>query len=213
MEPLRYDVKEMVEQIERLPKGRRAVFAATCAERLLPAYAAFAVRTERGDPPKLRGFLDRLWVDLSGDPMTAVELQASIDACTELIPQEDDGPWMLEMGPGEDAASSVAYALRCRQSGESVEAEWAARGVYNAVDYLLVNRTNPPTAEAQTQTYEDMRAELAEVDAHPLMQTALARQRRDLDELLQAGEGDDVALIARLRDRAKAEASSVFADA
>jgi uncharacterized protein YjaG (DUF416 family) len=207
MEPLRYDVKEMVEQIERLPKGRRTVFAATCAERLLPAYAAFAARTGRGDPSKLRGFLDRLWADLSGDPMTGIELQASIDASTELVPQEEDGPWVLEVGPGEDAATSVAYALRCRQSGESTEAEAAARGVYNAVDYFLVHRNDPP--EPEVETFPDLEDDIV----HPLMQTALARQKRDLDELLQAGEGDDVALIARLRDRARAEASSVFADA
>ena len=208
-----YVIKDLMEKIERLPKGRRPVFAAACAERLLPAYAALAVRTGRGDPSKLTSFLDRLWADLSKDPMTEGELQASIDACTELIPQEDDGPWVLEMGPGEDAAASVVYALRCRQNADSKEAECAARRVFDALDYLLVNRANPPAGEVQGQTYEEVRGRVGRDRAHPLTQSERARQERDLDELLQAGEGDDVALIARLRDRARAEASSVFADA
>jgi hypothetical protein len=48
--------------------------------------------------------------------------------------------------------------------------------------------------------------------AHPLIQAELARQRRDIDELLAAATADaDVRQTAeRFRARAKAEAGSVF---
>jgi hypothetical protein len=155
---------------------------------------------------KLTGLLDRLWDDLAGNRMSDDELASSIDASMQLIPEEDDDRGVLEVGPGEDAAASVAYALRCKQTGKSEEAESAARRMYDAVDYFLVHRHD--AAKVEADVFPDLETEIA----HPLMQTALALQRRDLSELLTAADGDEAGLVARLRARAKAEAGKLLAE-
>jgi uncharacterized protein YjaG (DUF416 family) len=103
------------------------VFAAAVAERLLPVYSFFSRKTGRGNPHSLTEILDRLWRDIDGIPMTPGELQQNIDLSMELIPKEDEKPWVPEQYWAEDAAVAVVYALRTRQSGNPQHAAWAAR--------------------------------------------------------------------------------------
>src|SRR5262249_46843461 len=149
---------------------RRVAFAATCAERLAPTYATYSARTGRGDPAKLESLLDRLWADLAGDHMTEGDVQASIDASMELLPQEEDGPWVFEAGPAEDAAAALAYALQCRQNGESKKAALAARHMYDTLDEFIINRYHQSVGEGYVRTYAVVQAELARVLADPLVQ-------------------------------------------
>jgi uncharacterized protein YjaG (DUF416 family) len=179
--------------IEQLPNPLRGAFAAACAERLLPAYHKFLARSNRGDPCILEQILTRLWKDLSGEPMSEAETEAQIDACVELIPREDDGPWVAEQAAAEDAVAALAYALRCRRSGLAKEAAWAAGRAYEALDDYVINHEDVDTNIAGAE---------ARVLAHPLVQAELARQQRDLDELL-AG----TITIDRLRERSRAEAA------
>jgi uncharacterized protein YjaG (DUF416 family) len=198
---LRFDEARLVKMLDRLPRDLRVVFAAACAERLLPAYAAFSERAGRGDPTALRQSLTLLWDDLDGKRLPDGEVQTNIDTCMELIPQEDDGPWVPEQASAEDAGAAVAYALRCRQNGQSQEAAWAARRAYEALDHFVINRekidVNKPGAEAR-------------VLGHAAVQTELARQRRDLDELLGGDAKAVQQAAARLRDRAQKESALFF---
>jgi hypothetical protein len=63
----RFDEKALAAALDRLPELYRTVFAAACAERLMPAYDAFARRSGRGDPKALGDILARLWDDLAGN--------------------------------------------------------------------------------------------------------------------------------------------------
>jgi hypothetical protein len=112
-----------------------------------------------------------------------------------LIPQEDEGPWINEQAYAEDAASAVTYALRARNTGESQDAAYAARVAYEALDHHVTNRLGIEDDE--------------NVLAHPVVQTELARQHRDLNELLGANS-DPTTLLARLRYRASTEAATFF---
>ena len=78
----------------------------------MPAYEAFSRRSGRGDPLALVGILARLWDELAGEEMTDAEVQSKIDSCMELVPQEDEGPWVPEQASAEDAGAAVVYALR-----------------------------------------------------------------------------------------------------
>jgi hypothetical protein len=127
--------------------------------------------------------------------MSENEIQWELNRCMALIPQEDEGPWINEQAYAEDAASAVAYALRARRAGESQEAAYAARVAYEALDHHVINRLG---------IKDD-----AHVLAHPVVQAELARQHRDLDVLLGA-DADLAELLARLRDRASAEAAIFF---
>ncbi len=65
----RFNEMELAERIEELPRPLRAAFAAACAERQLPAYHEFSAQSNRGDPRILEHILNRLWTDLSAEPV------------------------------------------------------------------------------------------------------------------------------------------------
>jgi uncharacterized protein YjaG (DUF416 family) len=190
--PLVFNETELVKSIDQLPRLARVVFAAACAERMMPAYERFSAQTHRGDPQNLKQILARLWDDLAGNRMSATEVDANINACMQLIPQ-DDGPWVLEQAAAEDGAAASTYALRCRRSGLAQEAAWAARCAYDALDEYVINRDNIDINATGAE---------AQVRSDPLVQAELTRQRRDLDELLRGAITQD-----QLRERSNTEAA------
>jgi uncharacterized protein YjaG (DUF416 family) len=196
-----FDEPQIVRSLERLSLELRVAFAASCAERVFSAYDSYSNRTGRGKPAALRSILNRLWNDLVGDRMTEGEVHATIKACEELHPREEDRPWMPEKDYAEDAVAAAAYALRCRENGSAQEAAWAARRAYEAVDSYVMGRDNPDleTVEGETQVLTD-----------PLVQAELARQRRDLDELHLVLHGDQMRAVLRFQQRASEESPTFF---
>jgi uncharacterized protein YjaG (DUF416 family) len=198
---VRYNEPELIEMLDRLSKHRRATFAALCAERLLPAYVAFCEQSGRGNSEEIRSALERLWRDLEGEQMTATEIQASIDVCTALVPDEDERPWVSLQPYAMDAVSAVTYAVRARQTGDSQEAAWAARCAYESLDYYVVDLEDIDTSVPGASD---------RVMAHPLVQAELFRQRRDLDDLLRVEGQDEISVIAKIRERAQTDAIVFF---
>ncbi len=189
---LHFDRAQLLAKIEQLSEHDRTVFATAIAERTLGAYAKYSNRTGRGSLGQLREILACLWADLAGIPMSEQEVATMIDRATELLPGEDHRPWVLEQGAAEDAVSAVLYSLRSRKSGLPEEAAWAATCAGDALDDFVISRddidTNVPGSEAR-------------VVADPLMQAELARQHRDLEELLRG-----TATVQVLWERSKSEA-------
>ena len=195
MTMLHYNEAALVRELDRVGDKSRVAFAASCAERLFPAYEDFCRRADRGDRATLTWILARVWKHLLGDQMSSEHVRETLGRCIELIPGDDEEPWVDGQAYADDAASAIAYTLRALDSGESQEAAWAARRAYEAADHHVVHRLG---IEGELQ-----------ILAHPIVQTEFCRQRRDLEELLGAPEGS-TALFVRLRDRAKAEASTFF---
>lgn len=195
----RFDEQQLRARLTALPSKLRVVFAAACAQRLLPAYERYSGRRHSTEANEVAAMLERIWRDLGGDPVGAEELQRLVDHAMAIIPREDTNEWVPEQAAAEDAAAALAYALRCRQNGEAQEAAWAARRVYEALDHFVIERddvdTNVPGAEDR-------------VLSDPLIQAELERQHRDIDELLLAVADERVS--ARIRARAEIEAQSLF---
>src|SRR5262245_45136205 len=120
----RYAESELVGDLDRLPGSLRAAFAAACAERLLPAYAAFVEHTGEGDYQKIAATASRLWEDLVGHEMSPGELQAALEGCMAVMCSEEES--FPNERAFEDGAAAVAFALRARMTGSSQEAAWAA---------------------------------------------------------------------------------------
>jgi uncharacterized protein YjaG (DUF416 family) len=198
---LKFNEGSLMAGLDRIAVRLRVVFAATIAERLLPAYVSFSHKTARGDPHLLTEILERLWRDIDGVKMSPEELQQSIDLSMELIPQEDEIPWILDQAWAEDAAVAVVYALCTRQNGKSQDAMWAARRAYDALDHFVTNQEDidPITAGAEER-----------ILSNPLIQTEFIRQQRDLRELAAVNPQDEPILIQKIRQRAKAESIDVF---
>jgi uncharacterized protein YjaG (DUF416 family) len=180
----------------RIAKAGRVAFAAACAERLLPAYHRYAERGARGE--ELGAILDRLWDDLLGTPMTDAEVRAKEEACMALISAEEDVSWAEERAVAEDGVAAVAYALRCRLNGDAKEAAWAGRRAYEAMDHFVVTRESVNTNRGGAER---------RILEHPLVQTELERQRRDIDELLRTSDARLRDATMLLRERAKREAA------
>ena len=201
MSNLRFSKVQLARKLDRLPPTLRAVFAAACAERLLPAYLTFADLAGQGEPETLTRVFTRLWEDIAGDAMPESEIQSNIRTCTDLIPPDDDESLDVETAYAEDADVALICALKCRKEGDSQEAIWAAKRAADSLDHFVFNRDNvnlnAPGALERTL-------------ADPLIQAELARQRRDLDELLRAADEDVRQVAARFRDRAKAESKIFF---
>ena len=198
---LRYNEELLKKELNRIAVPLRVVFAAAVAERLLPAYVTFSHKTGRGNPHLLTQILERLWRDIDGIKMSPEELQQNIDLSTELIPQEDEIPWVPDEAWAEDAAVAVVYALSCRQSGKSQDSAWAARRAWDALyDFVTTQEANDPSTDVPEE----------QINSNPLIQAEFMRQQRDLRELVAVDRQDESTLVQKIRQRAKAESISVF---
>lgn len=197
---LRYDEAQLVNALEELSVAGRATFAAACAERMVAVYRWFHGRTGQGDPAVLEQGLADLWATLEGRgrPASGLELQQS--AAEGLVPQEEDS-WVDEHAYAENAAAAVAYAIRSWLTGSAQEAAWAARQLYDALDYRVTNRD---ALDLNTPGVQEV------IDADPLIQRELTRQQRDLEVLRHTSVEALGSVARRLWDRAQADSRTVF---
>jgi uncharacterized protein YjaG (DUF416 family) len=198
---LRFDEVALRDRLGWIPAVLRATFAASSAQRLLPAYLVFAQKMEPAGGRLLVSLLDQLWWELEEGKAAAVsQMQRKIAIATGLIPGKDAEGTAPGQAYAEDAAAAVTYALRCQRNGEAQEAAWAARRVYEALDHFVIAQekidVNHPGAEKQ-------------ILAHPLIQVELLRQRRDIDALMNAKDQNFTAVIKQLRERAKVDAAYI----
>lgn len=202
MSPTDYDEATLIRDLGRVSSDARVAFAASCAQRLLPAYARYWQRTARGEPETLAQILERVWQHLLGERMSIYAASEAVSRCMGLIPGEPawaavppsaDWPWVDELPYADDASSAVTYALRALQSGKAQEAAWAARRAHDAAAYYVTHHLGIDSDSI--------------VRAHPIVVAEVSRQRRDLDELIAA---DRELIVERLRDRAKDESLAFF---
>ena len=197
MELLNFDEINLAEKLTRLSPLLRAAFAAACAQKLAHAYSTYAIRSNR-DPEVLNHVFALLWNDLNGTTRSDDELESQIETAMALIPKEED-EWIAEQAAADDAAAALAYALRCRRDGSVQDAVWAARRAYNALDDYIITQENIDTHIAGGEE---------RILNHPLMQTELFRQARDLEELYEG-----TITIEKLRQRSTSEAAEFFSSA
>ena len=149
--------------------------------------------------------MDRLWDSLDGAPLSSDEITIVIDQCLAHMPKETDEAdvWTQHHAQAEDAAASIAYALRTHLTGEAQEAAWSARRAYEALDSQVVNELDidPSDLGAEDQ-----------ILGHAAIQQELARQHRDLADLSALANSPDEARIAieTLRTRAHREADGLL---
>jgi len=190
-----FDEAHLLEDLQKLERRSCAAFSAACAERLFPAYVAFSRAAGRGDVQSIAQMLECVWSDLVDEEIDLPRVQADLARCLELIPGEDEEPWIAEQPYADDAASAVAYTLRALQGGDPQDSAWAARRAYEALDHYVTHKLGLDDED--------------QVVRHPTLQAELLRQRRDLEELRLAGH-DTTETLVRLRDRARAEAPGFF---
>ena len=193
---LEFNEPELRKELDGLPKQLRAAFAAACAQRQYPNYVKFAQRVRNGDANVLARILEELWNAIEGGA-TKSSLQKELDLCMSLFPN-DEQQAMSGAAQADNAVASTAYAIRTQLTGDTQEAAWAARRACDALDAYIVSHLNRGIID---------RALERRIASHPLIQSELGRQRRDLVELgvKIKHEGDNQALISEFRRRAEQE--------
>jgi uncharacterized protein YjaG (DUF416 family) len=193
-----FGIAELTRNLGERPPSARIAFAAACAERLLPHYAAFAAETGWGDPALLRRALDRAWDFAAGADVPLEELQALRLAADDATPDTEDFTTAL-VSPALDAANAVWYAVGCCIAADPGQAAEAGRCATATVDIYVQEREEMEPGDP------DLEQRIA---SHPLMLAELERQRLDLLSLAGARVSRPD-FMAGFRARAAATGSNI----
>lgn len=200
---LRYEEPILLHRLGDMDRWQRAVFAATCAEYLLPLYQRFRRETGYGNPDLVARALDLLWRVLSGEKGFETDFWSLAQESVDIVPDAREPVRTMWSGYEQHAIFAEAYALRAYASGSVQESVWAARQVVDAADMYATITTFPGTSLPRNARQK--------IDAHPVVQRSLRWLYRDLDEIEQGATGDK-ALAERLRSRAAAEGGRFIPD-
>lgn len=189
---LRFEEAELREQLSNLTADARTTFAAACATRQQGSL-------NEHEFADIAGLLHDLWAHLGGDRRPDPELLRLAEAAESRVPDSEHADdWAPSMALAENAIAALAYALSCAATGDAQAAAWSARQAIELLDFEISQRF---TVEAYNPSSEEA------ITSHPAMQTELARQIRDLDELRISGSPSQ-ATVRALRERAYDEAAS-----
>jgi uncharacterized protein YjaG (DUF416 family) len=199
-----FDEVSLKMNLEMLDRWGRVAFAAACSERLFPLYVEFS----RTAPAKLvdvktySSALDHVWNCLALKDSKENITKALLTKCEKLLPSEEDA-WEHGCPYSEDAAASIVFCLRLLLYGDSQEAFWTARRLYEVVDHFVVNSLGCDLCGPEDELL---------VRESPIVQKELDRQFRDLTDSRAAARTsaafNELCLV--LRNRSKIEASVLF---
>ena len=171
---LTFQEQTLVHDLSRLPPSARVAFAAACAQRLANVYQTFLGQDDRAD--KCNDAIEYASAHILTDSDEAITEQL-ITGVMALIPDQDAPGWTPLTAYAEDALSSLAYCLQCLKTSDPQFAVWAARRVYEALDFFVTTRDH---------ISPDNTADERRILGDSFVQAELARQTRDLSDLNSA---------------------------
>lgn len=142
-----YDERRIKDELASWTRTRRVAFSCAVAERLMATYEWFTTVADQGDESALRSALDLAWSVAASEPASLSDIKSARETAESLVPDDQDDNWMILSPLAQNAAASVAYALRASLVDDPQEAVWAARQLHEAADYLV-------QLVAPEQTYE-----------------------------------------------------------
>lgn len=194
-----FNKEKLKTQLEQLPFDAQLIFGLACAQRQMASYNKFHHETGLGNYDEISILISEYWDRVIEGKIHSITTDKQLERCMELIPNSEEVN--STMTPyAEDAGASLAYVIRAMVSGDNENLIWAAMRGYEAVDHYVVNEIN---ADYNKPGIEE------EILAHPLVQTELNRQERDLNELvgLQADKSPTKQAYKRIQARACNESS------
>lgn len=181
-----------------------AACLASCAQRLFPELSQCCQsRAPASSAPTALGeLLDYIWESIAARSFDEGAAQAMLVRCQEYILDEDEAA-MAGHPYAEDAVAAVAFCLRFLISNQIQEAIWGVRRLYEAVDNFAIRKYDIDVST--------IAGEIAVLETQ-VVQRELQRQIRDLCEAaeVEVEATKFIAVCRVLRDRAIAEAKSVF---
>lgn len=167
-----FDELLLISTLAKLPFPGAVAFACAAASRQLGNYER-AASLYSWPVLRPREIVQLAWEEMS-NPQSNWE--GLLNEVMDLMPEENEN-WSIHHSLADDALSSLAYAIRCLRTGDTMEAVWSARRAYEAADQVAIRLlgTVPDTSDAE-----------ARVVAHHVVQRELSRQYEDITLLRQA---------------------------
>jgi len=190
--PMAVDL-DLKRHLEPLGERHRVAFAASCCERVLPAYEAFSRDDNWGDPRPLREALDRVWVSVAEERLQNKEARGLAKRCEQQIHDLDDPFKSVFTAPAQSAAIAVLRAVWCAVDGDAGLAERVGDFALDAFE------TYVDATEGEGSVFD---AEL--VTSGRFFQDELAHQREDLATLAEH-RALDRTVVEQLRERSRAK--------
>jgi len=164
---------------EKLPSfdfSRNLVFAASCCERSLPNYKAFAKEVHWGDPKVLTEALELVWrlVTIKNPADMHSFTNSLLKALDAVTPDTEDDFKSILTSAALDAASSLAEALNYVLDGNIKHIESIASLMRDSIDLFVQYRDKPDYSE---KNFEE------KIAHDPLMIAELQKQQMDIKAL------------------------------
>lgn len=186
----RFEEEQLRERLAILPRLTIIAFAAACAARL--ENTTQGLSTNPGLKVLLSNTVDAVTTFLAiGTPF---DISVAEEELLAAMPHEDANP-DFPSAVAEDAAAAVVFALRMLRDGDPQNAVWAARRAYDTADRAVLSTLNVGEVGDSEEVY---------ILQHPIVQTELQRQSRDLDAV-SGIEGDAPAELVAVIVRARSE--------
>lgn len=204
MQEIGFCESALKEYLDQLPKQAKMAFAVACAQRIFPYYEKYAIALgpTQMDIKVFAEAFSYVLNNLISNDVDASTLQALLNRCMRVLPSEEDA-WENGLPYAEDATAVIIYCIRLLLTGDTQEAVWAAKRIYEAVDSFVINAYQVDVNNVDGEKF---------ILNHPIVRNELTRQVRDLEELANAKgslqELKDVALL--VINRAKLESISLF---
>lgn len=190
---VRFEPEHMKQVLAELSPRHRAAFAATCCERLLPNYTAFAKDAQWGDPSVLQNALRYAWQVIETGTIDAGRVAQMISDCEAVTPHTESFTSRL-VSAALDAGVAVAETLRILLDADPQRAVDVASSSRDTIDMFIQERDH-------LDFNSDPRFE-EKILRDGLMQNELTRQ----DAILRALQNETVLdrfFIRRLRAEAQ----------
>jgi uncharacterized protein len=125
-----------IDELKTIPQRYRTLFAASCAERLVPTYLAFCIIERWSRPEILEDALEYVWSSIKRGEYEETVVSALIQTCEQLAPDSEDFATLFT-GPAINAVGAVYYSLKSLIEDTSEHAQHAGQVAIEAIyDYL-----------------------------------------------------------------------------
>lgn len=188
-----FDIDKLRQRLEALAMKHRSAFGASCCERLLPNYYAFAAMEKWGNPALLRVALDEVWTFLKGGTVSREGIEQLISECSLVLPDTEEFSSAF-VSAALDAGVCIVETLSCCLDGNLEHAVTVSSQARDTVHMYIQARDGI--------SYSDPRWE-EKIFNDPLMIEEIEKQERDLKDLESARE-----LTGELLDRLRESSST-----
>lgn len=173
-------LEALEKEIAGLPPVHRIAFAASCCERLLPNYSAFAREEGWGNPFVLRAALDEVWQILLGQPADAAKIDLLRENCKNAILHDEEVFNSHHNYEAQLAAIAISNTLEaCLDPAPKVVVKVIEGAVDTISEFIRIEKENADPRWTD-KPFEEQNKEIAD---HPFTVKEIAKQSEDLRKL------------------------------